>query len=137
MLPLTDFFRPKRFPVVTIALTVANLVVWLAYELPRGLERSALTLGFRPCEVTAACRDTELAWPLQLGTSMFTHGGWSHIVGNLVFLVVFGPRIEELLGRGGFLLTYVAAVPMSLLLARIGTRWSLLYYDLARAATGS
>jgi membrane associated rhomboid family serine protease len=109
MLPLTDFFRPKRFPVVTIALAIANLLVWLAYELPRGLERSALNLGFRPCEVTGACHDTQLAWPLQVATSMFTHGGWSHIVGNLVFLLVFGPRIEELLGRGRFLLTYVAA----------------------------
>ena len=109
MLPLTDFVRPKRLPVVTLALTAANLLVWFAYELPHGVDHSALHLGFRPCEITHACHDTQLSWPLQVVTMMFTHGGWSHIVGNLVFLLVFGPRVEELLGRSRYLLTYFAA----------------------------
>ena len=109
MLPLGDLTRPKRFPSVTVALIAANVVVWLAYQLPQGIGSSADTLGFRACGVNGACSDKGLPWPVEVLTSMFTHGSWSHLVGNMVFLLAFGPLVEGLLGSARYLGTYLAA----------------------------
>lgn len=109
MLPLGDLRRPVRFPWVTLGLAAANLAVWLAYEVPVGVDEAADTLGFRPCEVDGSCAATSLPWPVEGLTAMFTHGGWSHIVGNLVFLLAFGPLVEGLLGRWRFLLLYLVS----------------------------
>lgn len=109
MLPLGDFSTPKRFPLVTLALVVANVGVWLAYELPHGIDDAASTLGFRPCGVSGSCSDSGLPWPVEAFTSAFTHGSWSHLVGNMVFLVAFGPLVENLLGPVRYLAMYLVA----------------------------
>jgi membrane associated rhomboid family serine protease len=109
VLPLGDFTGWKRFPLVTLLLIGANLGVWFVYQLPEGIERSVETLGFRPCGVDGSCPDTGLAWPLEALTSMFTHGSWSHIVGNLVFLFAFGPLVEGLVGPARYALMYVVS----------------------------
>ncbi|HSC93307.1 MAG TPA: rhomboid family intramembrane serine protease [Gaiellaceae bacterium] len=108
-LPLTDLVRLRRFPLVTVALVAANVLVWLGYQVPRGLDTSVTQLGFRPCEATGACADTALPWAAQAATSMFAHGGWSHLAGNLVFLGAFAPRLEDRLGRLDLLGLYLAA----------------------------
>ena len=60
MLPLSDGLRARRFPVVNIALIVANFAVWLFYELPH-LNSAVYHASFYPCAVEAACRAPE-AW---------------------------------------------------------------------------
>ena len=107
MLPLLDTVPGKRFPAVTIALIAANLVVWLLYQVPAGLGASVAELGFQPCEVEAGCPTTGLPWAANAFTSMFTHGSWDHIVGNMVFLAIFGNNVEDALGRGRFLALYL------------------------------
>jgi membrane associated rhomboid family serine protease len=106
VLPLYDSVPTRRFPLVTVGLIVANGAVWLLYQVPQ-LEESVYELGFIPCEVDRACADIGLAWPVNVFTSMFTHGGWAHILGNLLFLWIFGNNVEDALGRVRFLVFYI------------------------------
>jgi len=109
MLPLTDAVKPKRFPWVTVLLVVASVAFWLAYQLPAGLEESVDEIGFRACAIAGDCTEPARSWPLTSTLSMFAHGGWAHLVGNMVFLVAFGIRVEDRLGRGRFLLLYLVS----------------------------
>ena len=108
MLPLRDNIPTRRVPVVTYALIAANAAVWILYQLPN-LERSVYDIGFIPCEADGSCSDVGLVWPLNVLTSMFAHGGWLHLLGNLLFLWIFGNNVEDALGRVRFLLFYVLA----------------------------
>lgn len=109
MLPLTDAVKPKRFPWVTVLLVVASVAFWLAYQLPAGLEESVDEIGFRACAIAGDCMEPARSWPLTSTLSMFAHGGWAHLVGNMVFLAAFGIRVEDRLGRGRFLLLYLVS----------------------------
>jgi membrane associated rhomboid family serine protease len=102
--------RPRRLPVVTIGLIAANFAVWLAYEVPNGADSAVDTIGSRPCSLNGSCPENHgIPWPYALITSMFGHASWAHIVGNMIFLAVFGPRVEDRLGRLRFLLVYLLA----------------------------
>ncbi len=95
---------------VTIGLIAANFAVWLAYEVPQGVDSAVDKMGSRACSLNGSCPDSHgIAWPYALFTSMFGHASWAHIVGNMVFLAVFGPRVEDRLGRLRFLLVYLLA----------------------------
>ena len=107
MLPLGDLTRPRRPPFVTLGLVATNVLVWLVYQVPHGIDHSVSTLGFRPCGVNGSCSDSGLPWPAEVLFSMFGHGSWSHLVGNMVFLLAFGPLVEELLGPVRYLGTYL------------------------------
>jgi membrane associated rhomboid family serine protease len=107
VLPLRDNVPTRSFPVVTAGLIVANFAVWLFYELPH-LDRSVNRLAFHPCEVENACPQVGEDWPLTAFTSMFMHGSWDHILGNMLFLWIFGNNVEDALGRVRFLLFYIA-----------------------------
>lgn len=106
MLPLKDTLPSRRFPLVTLALVAANVAVWAAYQVPHG-EPTFVTLGWRPCELDASCAGSGLGWGLNLFTSLFAHGGWAHIIGNILFLLIFGDNVEALVGRVRFLGFYV------------------------------
>ncbi len=108
MLPIHDNVPTRRFPAVTVALIVVNACVWLFYELPN-LEGAILDLGFFPCEVDGACRAPVGPWQIDALASMFMHGSWIHIVGNMLFLWIFGNNVEDAMGRIRFLLFYVAS----------------------------
>jgi len=109
MLPLTDAVKPRRFPWVTVALVGVNVAVWLAYQLPAGLEESVDEIGFRACSVAGDCTEPTRSWLLTATVSMFAHGGWAHLVGNMVFLVVFGIRVEDRLRPARYLLLYLVS----------------------------
>jgi rhomboid family protein len=104
MLPLSDGLRARKFPFVNIALIVANFVVWLLYELPH-LDVSIYHASFYPCAVDNTCH-APLPWPVSWITAMFLHGSWDHILGNLLFLVVFGKNVEDAFGHVGYLVFY-------------------------------
>jgi membrane associated rhomboid family serine protease len=117
MIPLRDANPTHRTPVVTIGLIAACFLGW-AYELfvlgsegSAELETFLATWGVVPSELVAAWSSGGL--PSQetvtLVTYQFLHGGWLHILGNLLFLWIFGNNIEDRLGRGGFLLFYLSA----------------------------
>ena len=108
MLPIKDNVPTRRFPIVTIALIVANFAVWIFYELP-GLQHSVDQLAFRPCEVEDTCRQIGQSWEVTSVTSMFMHGSWLHILGNMLFLWIFGNNVEDAMGRVKYLIFYFLA----------------------------
>ncbi|MFN2470972.1 MAG: rhomboid family intramembrane serine protease [Gaiellaceae bacterium] len=107
MFPLRDNVPTRRFPVTTGALIVANALVWLLYQVP-DLQGSVNELGYHPCEVEDSCRQVGEDWWVTAFTSMFMHGGWDHILGNLLFLWIFGNNVEDAMGRVRFLFFYLA-----------------------------
>ena len=106
MLPLSDNLRARSFPFVNVALIVANFAVWLFYELPH-LNSSIFHASFYPCTVNGACHGPE-PWGVSWFTAMFMHGSWDHILGNMLFLAVFGKNVEDAFGHLRYLLFYVA-----------------------------
>jgi membrane associated rhomboid family serine protease len=124
MLPLSDGITARRFPVVNVSLIVANFAVWLFYELPH-LQSSVFHASFYPCTVTNACHGPE-PWGVSWITAMFLHGSWDHILGNMLFLAVFGKNVEDSFGRLGYLAFYfaggfVATMAQTLITLAFGT----------------
>ncbi len=106
MIPLSDGIPARRTPYVNIALIVANFAVWLLYELPN-LQASVNHASFYPCAVNGTCH-SPLPWGVAWITSMFLHGSWDHILGNMLFLFIFGKNVEDSFGHRGYLLFYFA-----------------------------
>jgi len=106
VLPLRDNVPTRSRPVVTYALILANVLVWALYQLP-DLQGSVDELAYHPCEVEASCPTIGEGWLLTAITSMFLHGSWAHLLGNMLFLWIFGNNVEDALGRIRFLVFYL------------------------------
>jgi membrane associated rhomboid family serine protease len=111
LLPLRDNIPRVRFPVATLALVVANALVFL-FELSltaRGQALLVATAGAIPYEIVHGVdigpRDL-FPLPGSIWTSMFLHGGWLHLIGNMWFLWLFGDNVEDALGAARYLLFY-------------------------------
>jgi membrane associated rhomboid family serine protease len=110
VLPLKDNVPTRRFPVVTVGLIAANVLVFVLYQdtgQGNGFVRSVNELAYHPCEVEGTCRQVGEGWVLTAFTSMFMHAGWGHLLGNMLFLWIFGNNVEDTLGRVRFILFYV------------------------------
>jgi membrane associated rhomboid family serine protease len=108
MLPLKDRNPTSRPAVLTIALIVVNVAVFVLLQ--QGSEGSTFTYAHAavPCEVTARCSYPQAVSPwLTLVWSMFMHGGWLHLAGNMWFLWIFGNNIEDQLGAVKYLVFYL------------------------------
>jgi osmotically-inducible protein OsmY len=92
VIPLSDGIPARRFPVVNVALIAANFAVWIFYELPH-LGSSIAPASFYPCSLSGACHAPE-PWDVGWFTAMFMHGSWDHILGNMLFLAIFGKNNE-------------------------------------------
>ena len=113
MLPLKDNVPTRAFPVVTVGLIAANVVVWL-WEWQTGVEKEVLHYGYYPCSVEGPCVAPAstvhyLPWFAGVFTSMFMHASWIHIGGNMLFLWIFGNNVEDSMGRARFLVWYLLA----------------------------
>jgi membrane associated rhomboid family serine protease len=113
MIPIRDENPTHSAPVMTIALIVVNVFVfiWQLALPPSSAEAAVYSLGLVPAvlfgsaELPAEIRTVPaLMTPI---TSMFLHGGFLHLAGNMLYLWVFGDNIEDRMGRGRFLLFYV------------------------------
>jgi len=115
VLPLKDNVPTRSTPVVTIGLIVANLLVWFWELRGRGVDYHVLKDGYYPCAVQGPCHVPAsipvhpLPWYEGAFSSMFMHASWEHILGNMLFLWIFGNNIEDALGKGRFLAWYLAA----------------------------
>lgn len=90
MIPLEDETRrPSRFPIITVLLIGVNLIVFVL-ELAGG-EEFVTRWSLVPADLIAGRR------PITFLTSMFMHGGWLHIIGNMIYLWAFGPEIEDVM----------------------------------------
>jgi len=113
VLPLKDNVPTRTFPVVTVGLIAVNVAVWI-WEYGTGVNREVLRYGYYPCTLEGPCllpaaAVQHLPWYEGVFTSMFMHGSWLHIAGNMLFLWIFGNNVEDSFGRLRFLLWYLAA----------------------------
>jgi membrane associated rhomboid family serine protease len=113
MIPVRDTVPRRRAPVVTWSIIAANFAVFL-YELtlpPEALEAFVHLFGVVPA------RFTHPEWAMALGfpvddywpfiTSMFLHGGWAHLIGNMWSLWIFGDNVEDRMGPWRYLAFYL------------------------------
>lgn len=123
MFPYRDENPTSIFPYVTLGLIVANVVTWVAVQgmgmQEAAMARSLCDLGMIPGELTGYAEgarvalsprlmcviDAEPSWRT-LVTSQFLHGGWLHLIGNMLFLWVFGNNIEDAMGHLRFAVFY-------------------------------
>ncbi|HUK36787.1 MAG TPA: rhomboid family intramembrane serine protease [Vicinamibacterales bacterium] len=99
MIPLRDVIPSRTFPFVTITIIVLNALAWFL-ELsmsPRGLREFLYVYGVVPANFRAPT----------LVTSMFLHASWSHIIGNMWYLWIFGDNVEDRCGHGRFVVFYL------------------------------
>ena len=106
MFPIRDHNPSGRTPYVTYALVAANVMIFLGYWFTIPDER-ALNWFFYDWGLVPVAVVHGEAWSGFL-TSMFLHGGWMHLAGNMLFLWIFGDNMEDELGHGRFLLFYLA-----------------------------
>ncbi len=110
LLPLKDNVPTRRFPALTVGLIAANVAMWVVYQdagSEPGLSASVNELAYHPCEVEETCPQTGEDWPVTAFTSMFMHGSWGHLLGNMLFLWIFGNNVEDTLGKVRFIVFYV------------------------------
>ncbi len=100
MIPLRDVIPSRTVPVITVTIIVLNAAAWIL-ELSMPSERALTQFLAIYGVVPAAFR------PMTLLTSMFLHGGWSHIIGNMLYLWIFGDNVEDELGHGRFIVFYL------------------------------
>ncbi len=114
MIPLRDANPTRRTPIVTLLLIVACFVAW-AWELglsttsDASLNAFILEWGVVPDDLGDAWNGGEVFGQeaLTLFTSQFLHGGWLHLLGNMLYLWIFGNNVEDRLGRLRFLVFYL------------------------------
>jgi len=106
--PLRDDNPTRSFPIVTLALILINSGVFLA-QLVLG-DRFTMVFAMRPALVSHVPFETDPRTGLPIWvtvfTSMFLHGSWMHLIGNMLFLWIFGNNTEDTLGKFRFLLFY-------------------------------
>ncbi|MFH1941916.1 MAG: rhomboid family intramembrane serine protease [bacterium] len=116
MIPIKDDNPTYAFPIITILLILGNAAVY-AYQWTLGPESQAFVyrMGTIPWEITHFSEypslpphfQSDIPNVLTLFTSMFVHGGVFHLLGNMLYLWIFGDNVEALLGHGRFFLFYV------------------------------
>ncbi|MBD3292494.1 MAG: rhomboid family intramembrane serine protease [Armatimonadia bacterium] len=106
MLPIRDNIRSKRFPIINVALIIACVVVFVA-QYRYGFRASLEEWAFRPGHLLPGSGGWPVDGLIALGLSMFMHGGPVHLLGNMLFLWVFGDNIEDRMGHGKYLVFYV------------------------------
>lgn len=113
MIPLRDNIKSRRFPIVNVTLILINVAAFI-YELSLNqfnLSVLMSTYGVVPRRLTGMINGEVGFVPAvtPLVTSMFLHGGWFHLLGNMLYLWIFGDNVEDRLGRGRYLLVYLLA----------------------------
>ena len=104
MFPLKDDIPSDKPPVVTVLLIVVNILVFLfEMSLGSGVQRFVTEYGVVPARFAESMGSQ---FPT-LFTSMFLHGGWSHVLGNMLYLWIFGDNVEDRVGHGRFIIFYL------------------------------
>jgi membrane associated rhomboid family serine protease len=99
MIPLRDVIPSRTTPYITVTIILLNAVAWF-FEL--SLPRDVLPQFLQVYGVVPADFHTST-----LVTSMFLHGSWSHVIGNMWYLWIFGDNVEDRLGHGRFIAFYL------------------------------
>ncbi len=127
MIPLRDENPASTVPTVTRALIVANALAFV-FELALGPRLTGLVVGWGlvPHRVAQVFGGGEPAGPAlaTIVTSMFLHGGWVHLIGNMWYLWIFGDNVEDRMGHAGFVLFYLASGVAAAALHVVISPWS-------------
>ena len=99
MIPLRDVIPSRTTPYITVTIILLNAVAWLfEISLPQNdLNQFLYVYGVVPAQFSAAT----------LVTSMFLHGSWMHVIGNMWYLWIFGDNVEDRLGHAWFIVFYL------------------------------
>jgi membrane associated rhomboid family serine protease len=112
MIPIRDTAKSRTTPFVNYALIAACGLVFI-YEVMLGQRADGFvrTFGINPARVAATLFHGQfsLIATVPLFTSMFLHGGWMHLIGNMLYLYIFGDNVEDRLGHAGYLFFYLIA----------------------------
>ena len=111
MIPLRHTLERRLTPYVNQGLVAANVVVFIAQLLMGAMtERVIQTFGYIPARLASPAAFSYAPWEvaITLVSSLFLHGGVVHLVGNLIYLWVFGGAVEDALGHARYFLFYVA-----------------------------
>ena len=105
MFPLRDDVPSRKFPLVTVGLVVVNVAIFLL-EVMLGAEATMLTetFGIVPARLTTQWRNPFVLFTVV--SSMYLHGGWAHLIGNMWYLWIFGDNVEDRMGRFRFFVFY-------------------------------
>ena len=103
MIPLSDDQRTRGFPIVTVIVIVLNVLVFVGWQLRVGMKDSLGIGAFVP----AMLWHHEPGAMTRLITSLFMHGGWMHLIGNMWFLWIFGDNVEDACGPVRFAIFYL------------------------------
>jgi Uncharacterized membrane protein (homolog of Drosophila rhomboid) len=106
MIPIRDEIKARRVPYVNYILIVINVVVFI-FEFMSGPRLEALITEYAlvPAQLTAGL---DLGDMRSILTSMFLHASWMHLLGNMLYLWIFGDNVEDRLGHFWYLLFYLA-----------------------------
>ncbi len=112
MLPLKDNVRTRTFPIITIAIVLVNIFIFAwSLTLPGDLDRSLVQkYALIPKDLMVALTSRIDLLPynvMTIFTSMFIHGGFLHIFGNMLYLWIFGKNVEDAAGHMRFIVFYL------------------------------
>lgn len=110
MIPLKDDHPSRTVPLVTVAFLAANVLVFVhEATLPaEALRAFVFRMGVVPTEIVGGAQlDRGFPAPVTLLTSMFVHGGLAHLLGNMLYLWIFGNNVEDVTGHVGFAAFYL------------------------------
>ncbi|MGI9500012.1 MAG: rhomboid family intramembrane serine protease, partial [Geminicoccaceae bacterium] len=113
MIPIRDFNPTTRQPYVTVLLIAACILafLWQMSLDPRAGQMAVFELGFVPAllfgQGTSGLEGGLVPAWTTLFTSMFLHGGFMHLAGNMLYLWIFGNNIEDVMGHGRYLVFYL------------------------------
>jgi len=112
-LPISDDTPTRRTPVVTWAIIAAcvGVFLWQASLGPRAGQAVVFSLGVIPAVLFGSAELPPQLYMVpasaSIVTSMFLHGGWMHLLGNMLYLWIFGNNVEDSMGRGRFVVFYL------------------------------
>jgi membrane associated rhomboid family serine protease len=128
VIPLKDNIPTRTFPVVTVAIIVANALVWIWEITGTTVNTDVARYGYYPCAVEGPCvgfATHHKSLVEMTFASMFMHASWLHIVGNMLFLWIFGNNVEDAMGRVRFAAFYLlAGIAATALQTAVTLHWS-------------
>jgi membrane associated rhomboid family serine protease len=105
MFPLRDNVPSRQFPVMTVVLIAVNVIIFL-FEVMMGSDVYVVLsmFGIIPARLVSQWQDPRVSFTLI--SSMYLHGGWAHLLGNMWYLWIFGDNVEDRMGRMRFFIFY-------------------------------